>query len=177
MKIMRFNKCIRQILFFINMSCLYKEDRQNSSVGTEEDYELDGRGSITCWGTRISSFTQSPNRLYGPTDLLSNKYCWFFFEVKEARGVKVASDFNLLQRTRMICLYVHSLMHLNGCAALLIKNKIGFTFCIYKCPQLFWLIEDSSGLNPDIYTRRFDQTISWRTETSNFKHVTLYRTI
>jgi hypothetical protein len=62
--------------FFIHLSlCTVLKYRiQDSSVGIEAGYGLDGRGSIPGRDKRPSSTPQRPDRLWGPPSLLSNGY-------------------------------------------------------------------------------------------------------
>jgi hypothetical protein len=85
------------ILFKFDMGNVYQRSR-DSSVGT-------GYGLARA---------QRPDRLWGPSRLLSNEYRGFFPQVQSGRGVKLTTHLHLVPRSRMVELYLHSLIRLHG---------------------------------------------------------------
>jgi hypothetical protein len=69
----------------------------DSAFGIATGYELDDRGSISGRGNKFFSTPKLPDRIWGPTKLLSNGY----LKLQE----READHFHLMQRLRMEELY------------------------------------------------------------------------
>jgi hypothetical protein len=86
----------------------------SSSISILTGYELESRGSIPS-RNKIHSFTsQRPDRLWGPSSLLTNGYRGFFPMGKKGRGVNLTTHLHLLPRLGMVELYFHSHIRLHG---------------------------------------------------------------
>jgi hypothetical protein len=99
-------------LWTITKSLLCTGQTRDSSVGIETGYGLDP-GSILGRGKRFVPSPHRPDRLWGPTKLLSDGYRGFFPTGQSGRGVKLTTP-HLLPRSRMMELYLHSPLHLHG---------------------------------------------------------------
>jgi hypothetical protein len=67
-------------------------------------YGLDGQSSIPCRGNP----PQCPDQLWGPPSLLSDGYQRQFPGGLSGWGMKVTTDLNLVLKSRMVELYLHS---------------------------------------------------------------------
>jgi hypothetical protein len=85
-----------------------------SAVGITTDYGLGGCGSIPDKDKRFFFTPQRPDRLWGPPSLLSNGYCGLFHWGQSGRGVKLTTNSHLVQRSRMVELYLHFPTRLHG---------------------------------------------------------------
>jgi hypothetical protein len=86
---------------------------RDSSIGIAMGYGLDRRGSIPDSGKRFFSTPQHPGWLWGPPSLLYNGY-WHSFPRSKGRDVKLTTQLDLEPGSRMVELYFHSPIHLNG---------------------------------------------------------------
>jgi hypothetical protein len=86
---------------------------RDSSVGTEIDYGLNERGSIPGRGKNFLSSPHLSDRLWGTSRLLCNGYRRLFLCGYCGRSVKLNTHFHLVQRSRMLELYLHSTIRLH----------------------------------------------------------------
>jgi hypothetical protein len=82
-------------------------------VGIAMGYGLDSQGSVSDSGKRFFSTPQHLGWLWGPPSLLYNGY-WGLFPRSKGWNVKLATQLHLEPRSRIVELYFHSLIHING---------------------------------------------------------------
>jgi hypothetical protein len=80
--------------------------------GSRYSYGLDGQGSIPDKGKKFVFIPQSPDRLWGPPSLLSNRYRGIL--PRGCRGVKLSTHLHPEPRSRIVELYLHSPICLRG---------------------------------------------------------------
>jgi hypothetical protein len=79
-----------------------------SSVGIVTGHGLDSRGQIPSRSKRFFSSPQHPDRLWVPLIVLSNGYQGLLFWEQSGRRVKLTTHLNLVPKSRMVELYLHS---------------------------------------------------------------------
>jgi hypothetical protein len=82
----------------------------DTSVGIATGYRLDCSGSIS----GREKFSHHPDKLCGPPIPLTNEYRELFPGGKSGRGSKLTTHLLLVPRSRMVELYLHSLIRLHG---------------------------------------------------------------
>jgi hypothetical protein len=94
---------LNQHFFFIFRILLCYSMSRDSAVGIATGYGLDGRGVRVrvSVGARLFSSPQSPNRFWGPPNLLCNRYRGPFPGGKATRVVKLITHVQLVPRSRI----------------------------------------------------------------------------
>jgi hypothetical protein len=96
------NESMRQNIIAILCCKLSNVISRDSAVGTVTGYWLNERriGVLVSVVSRIFTSPRRPDRLWGPSNLLSNWYQTFFPWRYSGRGVKLTTHFQLLPRSR-----------------------------------------------------------------------------
>jgi hypothetical protein len=107
----------RYYLFYLfeEKLCIPKRS-WNTSVAITTSYDLDTRRSIPGRGERLFSMPHHPVRLWGPPSFLSNWYRRFLPREggESGLGMKLTTHLQLMPRSRIVELYLHSPTRLNG---------------------------------------------------------------
>jgi hypothetical protein len=100
-------------------------------VGIATGYGLDDRGVRVRVpvGARIFSSPRRPDRLWGPSSLLSNGH-----QGQSDRGVKLTTHLQLAPRSKKVDLYIHSSIRLHGAVLNQLSPRNNFTF--YQCLRI-----------------------------------------
>jgi hypothetical protein len=115
---------------WLNSTTASEWGSRDSVVDIATGYELDDRGVgvLVLVESRIFSCPQRPDRLWGPSCLLSNGNRGLFLQGQNVKGVKLTTHLQLVPRSRKMG-SIHQLPHTPlWSTAYLVKHRNSFTF-------------------------------------------------
>jgi hypothetical protein len=106
---------------------------RDNSVGVATGYGLDGPGSIPS-RVKIYFSPQHPDRLWDPPSLLSNGYGGLLSRRYSGQDMNLTTHFHVVPRSRMVEIYLHSLIRLHG----VVRPNILLSTLFSKTPVYPW---------------------------------------